>query len=89
MIPPNSYTFEYPISASFFAASLLLRPLLQSRQRALRGLNDYERKGRLIRFAMGRGFTMDIIRQCLDIDDDDVVVEDDDFYGGGMCTSSS
>lgn len=59
-----------------------LRPLLMSRQRALRGMGDYERNGRLIRFAMGRGFTMDIIRQCLDIDDDDAVVEDGDFDDG-------
>ena len=47
-----------------------LRPLLQARLRTLRGMSDYERNGRLVRFAMSRGFTMDIIRQCLDLDDD-------------------
>ena len=54
-----------------------LRPLLQSKRRTLRGLSDYELNGRLVRFAMSRGFTMDIIRQCLDVDEDTVEDEDD------------
>ena len=32
-------------------------------------MSDYELRGRLVRFAMSRGFTFDIIRQCLDVDD--------------------
>ena len=53
----------------------VLRPLLQGKRRQLGGLNDYEANARLVRFALGRGFTMDIIRQCLDTAD---VEEEDD-----------
>ena len=47
-----------------------LRPLLKDKRRQLRNMNSYEANGRLIRFAMSRGFTMDIIRQCIDTDED-------------------
>ena len=37
-------------------------------------MTPYETTSRLVRFALGRGFTMDLIRQCIDgtdeIDDD-------------------
>ncbi|MCR4852971.1 MAG: RecX family transcriptional regulator [Prevotella sp.] len=42
-----------------------LRPLLASKRRSTRASSDYELNGKLIRFAMGRGFTMPQIRQCL------------------------
>ncbi len=44
----------------------VLRPLLKSKRRQLKPMSDYETTGKLVRFAMSRGFTMDIIRQCLD-----------------------
>lgn len=44
----------------------VLRPLLESKRRATRAASDYELNQKLVRFAMGRGFTIDIIRQCLD-----------------------
>jgi regulatory protein len=47
-----------------------LRPLLQSKRRSVKGGSDYERRTKLVRFALGRGFGMDIIRQCLDGEDD-------------------
>lgn len=53
-----------------------LRPLLASKRRTVKGTNDYERNGKLIRFAMSRGFGMDIIRRCMDVNDD---VEEDIF----------
>lgn len=53
----------------------VLRPLLQGKRRQLGALKDYETNARLVRFALGRGFTMDIIRQCLDTTD--VEQEDD------------
>ena len=46
----------------------VLRPLLQGKRRQLRGLDDYEVRARLVRFAVGRGFTYDVIRQCVDTD---------------------
>lgn len=56
----------------------VLRPLLKSRRNQLSGMSDYEQRGRLVRFAMSRGFTFDIIRQCLDVDDLDVEEGEDD-----------
>ena len=48
-----------------------LRPLLDSKRRTVKGATDYERNGKLIRFAMSRGFGMDIIRRCMDVSDND------------------
>jgi regulatory protein len=53
----------------------VLRPLLQQKRKSLRAVNDYEQNQKLVRFALGRGFTFDIIRQCLDVDE----TVDDDF----------
>ena len=53
-----------------------LRPLLDSKRRTVKGATDYERNGKLIRFAMSRGFGMDTIRRCMDVNDD---VEEDVF----------
>ena len=55
----------------------VLRPLLQNKRKTLRGLNEYEQNGRLVRFAMSRGFTFDLIRQCLDVTDALIDEEDD------------
>lgn len=50
----------------------VLKPLLKAKEKSISANNDYERKMKLMRFAMGRGFTTDIIRQCIDgIDDED------------------
>ncbi len=48
-----------------------LRPLLASKRRTVKGTTDYERNGKLIRFAMSRGYGMDIIRRCMDVSDND------------------
>ena len=48
-----------------------LRALLQGKARGLKASSDYERNGKLIRFAMGRGFEMDAITRCLHVDEDD------------------
>jgi len=47
----------------------VLKPLLKQKAKSIKAENDYERNQKLIRFALGRGFTFDIIRQCLDVDD--------------------
>lgn len=50
----------------------VLKPLLKSKEKSIKANNDYERKMKLMKFAIGRGFSMDIIRQCIDgIDDED------------------
>ena len=49
----------------------VLRPLLKQKRRTTKAQDDYELNRKLMRFALGRGFTFDIIRQCLDVDDAD------------------
>ena len=44
----------------------VLRPLMASKYRTIKAESDYERSMKLIKFAMGRGFTMDLIRRCID-----------------------
>ncbi len=48
----------------------ILRPLLQAKLKSIKSQSDYERNMKLIRYALGRGFTFDIIRQCIDNADD-------------------
>ena len=48
----------------------VLRPLLKQKRKSTKANSDYELNQKLMRFAMGRGFTFDIIRQCLDVDDE-------------------
>lgn len=55
----------------------ILRPLLKSKRKAVKASSDYEMNMKLIRFAMGRGFTMDVIRQCLDNDEFDEISDED------------
>lgn len=63
----------------------VLRPMLQQKRRSMKARNDYELRQKLMRFAMGRGFTIDIIRQCMtladgeyDSDNDEYGTDDDD-----------
>ena len=44
----------------------VLRPLLKSKRRSIKAKNDYELNMKLIKFALSRGFTFDLIRQCID-----------------------
>ena len=53
----------------------VLRPLLRQKQNTIKAQNDYELNQKLVRFALGRGFGFDIIRQCLDVDEDDFETE--------------
>ena len=54
----------------------LLRPLLQQKRRSVKADSDYELNQKLVKFALSRGFTYDIIRQCISGDIDDVDEED-------------
>jgi len=48
----------------------VLRPLLKQKRKSTKAASDYELNQKLLRFALGRGFTFDIIRQCLDVEED-------------------
>ena len=56
----------------------VLRPLLKQKRKSIKAESDYELNQKLIRFALGRGFGFDIIRQCLNVDDIDIEDIDDD-----------
>ena len=43
-----------------------LRSLLESKRRTLKSSTAYERNQKLIKFALGRGFEMDVIKKCVD-----------------------
>ena len=47
----------------------VLKPLLKQKSKGIKAESDYERNQKLVRFALGRGFTFDIIRQWLDVED--------------------
>ena len=53
----------------------VLRPLLKQKSKSIKADSDYERNQKLVRFALGRGFTFDIIRQCMDTSD----INEDEF----------
>lgn len=43
----------------------VLRPLLAAKRRTTKAASDYELRGKLIRFALSRGFTMDVIEAVI------------------------
>jgi regulatory protein len=43
-----------------------LKSLLQNKKRSVKASSDYELRGKLIRFAMQRGFTYDQISEIID-----------------------
>lgn len=48
----------------------VLRPLLQQKRKSTKAQSDYELNQKLIRFALSRGYTYDIIRQCIEVEDE-------------------
>ena len=54
----------------------VLRPLLKQKRKTTKANSGYELNQKLMRFALGRGFTFDIIRQCIDVEEEP---DDDDF----------
>lgn len=45
--------------------NLSLKPILEKKWKQIKGDSEYEKKGKLIRFALGRGFAMDEIVKCM------------------------
>ena len=46
--------------------------LLKQKRRATKAASDYEMNQKLVKYALSRGFTFDIIRQCIDGDIEEV-----------------
>jgi regulatory protein len=49
----------------------ILRPLLKQKRKSTKADSEYELTMKLIKFAISRGFTMDIIKQCIEVEDED------------------
>ena len=49
----------------------ILRPMLAQKRRTTRAASDYELRQKLMKWALGRGFGFDIIRQCMEVDDEE------------------
>lgn len=49
----------------------ILHQLLNAKSKSIKARNDYERNGKLIRFAIGRGYEITDIKQCLSNNDYD------------------
>ena len=56
----------------------VLRPLLKQKRKTIKADSDYELNHKLVRFALSRGFTFDIIRQCIDVDDESEYADETD-----------
>lgn len=52
------------VSDSSFGESLL--PILEKKWKSVKGRSEYEKRGKLIRYALGRGFSMDEVMACLE-----------------------
>ena len=57
----------------------VLRPLLRGKWPTIKRRSDYERSMKLIKFAMGRGFDLRLIRRCIDEMGEEAEAPDDDF----------
>ena len=56
----------------------VLRPLLKQKRKTIKAQSDYELNQKLMRFALSRGFTFDIIRQCVDVEQESDYVDETD-----------
>jgi regulatory protein len=48
----------------------ILRPMLKAKRRSIKAQTDYEQNMKLMKYALGRGFTIGLIKQCIDVEDD-------------------
>ena len=45
--------------------------MLKQKRKSIKAQSEYEATMKLIKYAIGRGFTMDIIKQCIEVEDED------------------
>lgn len=53
----------------------ILRDLLASKRKSVNATDDYELNGKLMRFAMSRGFELKDIKRCIDLPDEEEYVD--------------
>jgi len=56
-----------------------LKPLLRAKWPTIKADSDYERSMKLIKFGMGRGYSLDLIRQCIDSVSEEDLDSDDEL----------
>ena len=56
----------------------VLRPLLKQKRKTIKAQSDYELNQKLMRFALSRGFSFDIIRQCIDVEEEPDFIDETD-----------
>ena len=49
----------------------VLQKLIEAKKRSVQGKNQWDKEAKLIRFAAGRGFEIQYIKQCLKMQDDE------------------
>lgn len=72
------------VDRELYADTLL--PLLKAKQRTVTGRTAYERHYKLLRYAIGRGFDVELAKQCLDQiekDNDDYSTAEDEPFDSG------
>ena len=53
----------------------VLRDLIASKRKSVRGKDEYEQNGKLIRFALSRGFEMKDIKCCIEVSDEEAYTD--------------
>lgn len=53
----------------------ILRGLLESKRRSVRAATPFEQNGKLVRYALSRGFEMKDIRRCIGVEEENVETE--------------
>ena len=53
----------------------VLRDLLTSKRKSIHASDDYELNGKLMRFAMSRGFELKDIKRCIDVPEEEELVD--------------
>jgi regulatory protein len=64
-IPKELYS-QYMPEADDNEYNEVLLSILKQKMKSVKADNDYEKKGKLIRFALQRGFTYDQVQDCID-----------------------
>lgn len=53
----------------------ILQRLLESKRKSVRAATPYEQNGKLVRYALSRGFEMKDIRRCIELDEENAGIE--------------
>lgn len=72
---PNDVAWRYLNEIDDEEYLTILRGLLASKRKSIHAKDDYELNGKLMRFAMSRGFELKDIRRCIDIPEEEEPVE--------------